>query len=249
MATDDTLDENAGAAAQAENPVSLLATCDPSTLLSVLADEPPHTVMVVLCSLEAEKAALVLENLSEDMQEAIAEDIILGERISRDMQELIARDINEKVALLQKRNYVHLGGADFTARMLNLMNTSKERTFLNIVENKSPELAEEIKKRLFVFEDIVMLDDRAIQKVLREIDTSDCALALKGIDNEVSDKIYRNMSNRAAAMLKEEIEYLGPIRQHDRDQAQERIISIIRRLEDAGEIVIARSESIDSIIV
>jgi flagellar motor switch protein FliG len=109
------------------------------------------------------------------------------------------------------------------------------------LEEDDPELAEEIKKRMFVFEDIVLLDDRAIQKVLREVDTAELAKALKAVDSEVQDKIYRNMSKRAATLLKEDMDYMGPIRLKDVEEAQQKIVSIIRKLEEQGEIVVARA--------
>ena len=116
------------------------------------------------------------------------------------------------------------------------------------MEEDDPELAEEIKKRMFVFEDIVMLDDRAIQKVLREVDTQELAKALKSVDTEVQDKIFRNMSKRAAAMLKEDMEYMGPVRLKDVEESQQKIVSVIRRLEDSGEIVIARSSDDEMVV-
>ena len=115
-------------------------------------------------------------------------------------------------------------------------------------EEEDPELAEEIKKRMFVFEDIVLLDDRAIQKVLREVDTAELAKALRGVEGEVQDKIFKNMSKRAAALLKEEMEYMGPIRLKDVEETQQKIVSIIRKLEDSGEIVVARSGEDEMVI-
>ena len=117
-----------------------------------------------------------------------------------------------------------------------------------MLEEKNPQVAEEIKKRMFVFEDIVMLDDRSIQCVLREVDQCDCAKALKNVDPEVQDKIFKNMSKNAAAMLKEEMEYMGPIREIDRDEAQQVIVSIIKRLEESGDIFIARPGDLDFIV-
>jgi flagellar motor switch protein FliG len=125
--------------------------------------------------------------------------------------------------------------------ILNLVDRASEKQIIEALEDEDPELAEEIKKRMFVFEDIVMLDDRAIQKVLREVDSQELSKALKSVDTEVQDKIFRNMSKRAAQMLKEDLEYMGPIRLKDVEESQQKIVSIIRHLEDTGEIVVARS--------
>ena len=125
--------------------------------------------------------------------------------------------------------------------ILNMVDRSTEKTIVESLEEDDPELAEEIKKRMFVFEDIVLLDDRAIQKVMREVDTAELAKALKSVDSEVQDKIYRNMSKRASTLLKEDMDYMGPIRLKDVEEAQQRIVAIIRKLEEQGEIVVARA--------
>ena len=140
------------------------------------------------------------------------------------------------------------GGVDSIVEILNLVDRSSEKAIIETLEEDDPELAEEIKKRMFVFEDIVMLDDRAIQKVLREVDTQELAKALKSVDTEVQDKIFRNMSKRAASMLKEDMEYMGPVRLKDVEESQQKIVSVIRRLEDSGEIVIARSSDDEMVV-
>ena len=135
-----------------------------------------------------------------------------------------------------------MGGVDSIVEILNLVDRSSEKSIIESLEDEDPDLAEEIKKKMFVFEDIVMLDDRSISKVLREVNNDEMAKALKQVDAEVQDKIFRNMSKRAGAMLRDEMEYMGPIRVKDVEEAQQKIVSIIRHLEDKGEIVIARSE-------
>ena len=142
---------------------------------------------------------------------------------------------------MSSEDYTAAGGVESIVEILNLVDRSSEKAIIESLEEEDPDLAEEIKKRMFVFEDIVMLDDRAIQKVLREVDTQELSKALKSVDTEVQDKIFRNMSKRAASMLKEDMEFMGPVRLKDVEEAQQKIVSTIRRLEDAGEIVIARS--------
>ncbi|HMV37260.1 MAG TPA: FliG C-terminal domain-containing protein, partial [Turneriella sp.] len=125
--------------------------------------------------------------------------------------------------------------------VLNNVDRSTEKSIIEALEEEDPELAEEIKKKMFVFEDIVLLDDKAIQKVLRELDNQDLAKALKAVDTEVQEKIFRNMSKRAAALLREDMEFMGPIRLKDVEEAQQKIVNIIRKLEEDGEIVVARA--------
>ncbi|MBE6347801.1 MAG: flagellar motor switch protein FliG, partial [Spirochaetaceae bacterium] len=133
------------------------------------------------------------------------------------------------------------GGVESIVEILNLVDRSSEKSIIESLEEDDAELAEEIKKRMFVFEDIVLLDDRAIQRVLREVDSQELSKALKSVDVEVQDKVFKNMSKRAAAMLKEDMEFMGPVRLKDVEDAQQKIVASIRRLEDSGEIVIARS--------
>ena len=149
---------------------------------------------------------------------------------------------------MSSEDYTAAGGVDSIVEILNLVDRSSEKAIIETLEEDDPELAEEIKKRMFVFEDIVMLDDRAIQKVLREVDTAELAKALKSVDTEVQDKIFQNMSKRAASMLKEDMEYMGPVRLKDVEESQQKIVSVIRRLEDSGEIVIARSSDDEMVV-
>jgi flagellar motor switch protein FliG len=137
-------------------------------------------------------------------------------------------------------DYTVAGGIESIVDILNMVDRATEKTILDSLEEEEPELAEEIRKRMFVFEDIILLDDRSIQKVLREVDSKDLAMALKTASEEVSARIFKNMSKRAAEMLKEDIEYMGPVRLRDIEETQQKIVAIIRRLEDMGEIIIAR---------
>ncbi|HNO26824.1 MAG TPA: FliG C-terminal domain-containing protein, partial [Leptospiraceae bacterium] len=131
---------------------------------------------------------------------------------------------------------------------LNNVDRGTEKTIIEALEEEDPELAEEIKKRMFVFEDIVLLDDRAIQKVMREVDNTDLAKALKSVDAEVQEKIFKNMSKRAASLLREDMDFMGPVRLKDVEDAQQKIVNIIRKLEEQGEIVVARSAE-DELVV
>ncbi len=163
--------------------------------------------------------------------------------------------INEVEQVLEKKlsstvteDFTETGGIETVVEVLNSVDRSTERTILEALETQDPELAEEIKKRMFVFEDIVTLDNRAIQRVIREVDNNDLMLALKVASDEVKEIVFKNMSTRMAETFKEEMNYMGPVRLRDVEEAQSRIVEVIRRLEDAGEIVIARGQG-DEIIV
>ena len=149
--------------------------------------------------------------------------------------------LERKLSTLASEDYTSAGGIESIVNVLNLVDRGTEKTIIEALEEEDPELAEEIKKRMFIFEDIVLLDDRAIQKVLREVDGQELAKALKAVDSEVQDKIFRNMSKRAASLLREDMDFMGPIRLKDVEEAQQKIVNIIRKLEESGDIVVARA--------
>ncbi len=163
------------------------------------------------------------------------------DRVSPDVLREVERVLERKLSTLASEDYTSAGGIDSVVEILNLVDRGTEKTIIEALEEEDPELAEEIKKRMFVFEDIVLLDDRAIQKVMREVDNTDLAKALKSVDSEVQDKIFKNMSKRAANLLREDMDFMGPVRLKDVEDAQQKIVNIIRKLEEAGEIVVARA--------
>jgi len=181
------------------------------------------------------------------VQSEVSKRIACMDRVSPEVTRRIEQVLEEKLNALSGEEYSCAGGVESIVKILNLVDRASEKQIIEAMEDEDPELAEEIKKRMFVFEDIVMLDDRSIQKLLREVDSIELAKALKSVDAEVQDKIFRNMSSRSTEMLKEDMEYMGPIRLRDVENAQQKIIMIIRHLEDVGEIVIARAD--DRIIV
>jgi len=210
-------------------------------LLNFIQQEYPQTIALILAYLEPGKAAVILQNLPEEMQPEVSKRLATMDRTSPDVLREVERVLEKKLSTLSSEDYTAAGGVDSIVEILNLVDRSSEKAIIESLEEEDPDLAEEIKKKMFVFEDIVMLDDRAIQKVLREVDTQELAKALKSVDTEVQDKIFRNMSKRAASMLKEDMEFMGPVRLKDVEESQQKIVSTIRRLEDSGEIVIARS--------
>ena len=156
--------------------------------------------------------------------------------------------MERKLSSFMIQDFTAAGGLEATVEVLNRVDRVTERTIMDTLEEEDPELADEIRKRMFLFEDIVKLDDRAIQQVIREVDTRDWALALKTASEEVSGRIYKNMSKRAGDMLREDIEYMGPVRLRDVEEAQQRVVSTIRRLEETGEIIISRGGE-DEVVV
>ncbi|RKX89906.1 MAG: flagellar motor switch protein FliG [Spirochaetes bacterium] len=222
-------------------PFDFIRRTDPAHLLNFIQQEHPQTIALILAYLEPAKASIILGSLPHEIQSDVAKRIATMDRTSPEVLREVERVLEKKLSTLSSEDFTAAGGVENIVEILNLVDRSTEKLIIESLEEEDPELAEDIKKRMFVFEDIVLLDDRAIQKVLREVDTGELAKALRGVDAEVQDKIFKNMSKRAAAMLKEEMEYMGPIRLKDVEETQQKIVSIIRKLEDSGEIVVARS--------
>ncbi len=222
-------------------PFDFIRRTDPAHLMNFIQQEHPQTIALILAYLEPQKASVILGSLPHEIQSDVAKRIATMDRTSPEILREVERVLEKKLSTLSSEDYTAAGGVESIVDILNLVDRSTEKTIIESLEEDDPELAEEIKKRMFVFEDIVLLDDRAIQKVLREVDTAELAKALKAVDSEVQDKIYRNMSKRAATLLKEDMDYMGPIRLKDVEEAPQKIVSIIRKLEEQGEIVVARA--------
>ena len=156
--------------------------------------------------------------------------------------------LESKLSSLVNQDYTIIGGVDAVVEILNSVDRGTEKHIMETLEIEEPELADEIRKKMFVFEDILLLDDRAIQRVLRDVENNDLALALKSANEQVQNTIFNNLSKRLAAMIKEDMEYMGPVRMKDVEEAQQKIVNVIRKLEDAGEIVISRGGG-DEIVV
>ncbi|MBR1405130.1 MAG: hypothetical protein IJ558_13270 [Treponema sp.] len=228
--------------AETQNPFDFIREKEPNLVCAALNLLDTHTAAIMLSCMEHIFATRLFESLSEQKQAQIApliaKGFTLSESIVQGYAEYLARKIDEQ-AVAEKERF---GGIQFSLEMLNMMSRHSEKNFVESLQAADEDLAEQIKKRMFVFEDIVMLSDRAIQKVLRETDYQRLALALKDTDDEVKEKIFRNMSKNAAKMLQEDIEYMGPVRLKDAEEAQSKIVATIRRLEDSGEIVISRGD-------
>jgi len=222
-------------------PFDFIRRTDPAHLLNFIQGEHPQTIALILAYLDATKSSSILGALPHEIQSEVAKRIATMDRTSPDVLREVERVLEKKLSTLASEDFTAAGGIDTIVEILNLVDRSTERTILETLEEEDPDLAEEIKRRMFVFEDIVLLSDKDIQKVLREVDTTELAKALKGVNSEFQDKIFRNMSKRAASVLREDMDFMGPVRIKDVEEAQQRIVSIIRRLEDSGDIVVARS--------
>src|SRR5215469_3910416 len=216
-------------------PFDFIRRTDPAHLLNFIQQEHPQTIALILAYLEPQKASVILANLPHEIQSDVARRIATMDRTSPEVLREVERVLEKKLSSLSSEDYTAAGGVESIVEILNLVDRASEKQIIEQLEDEDPELAEEIKKRMFVFEDIVMLDDRAIQKVMREVDSQELAKALKSVDAEVQDKIFRNMSKRAASMLKEDMEYMGPVRLIDVEEAQQKIVSIILPLGGTGD--------------
>lgn len=221
-------------------PFEFMRLADPMQVVNFLQSEHPQTIALVLSFLEPPLAAKVLSALPEKIQAEVVKRIALLDRASPDVVREIEKNLEKKFSGLGVQTLSQVGGIDTAAEIINNIDRTTEKSIMEKLGYESPELAEEIRRRLFVFEDLLKLDDRSVQLVLREVDTRDLAVALKGASEELKEKIFNNMSKRAAQLLKDELEFMGPVRIKDVEEAQQKIINVVRRLEEAGEIVIAR---------
>ena len=229
-------------------PFDFARKADPAQILNFIQNENSQTIALVLSYLQPEQAAAILSSLPQDKQADVARRIALMDSTSPEVIAQIERILEQKLSSTVTQDYTTAGGIEAIVQILNGVDRGTERTILDSLEIQDPELAEEIKKRMFVFEDIVNLDNRSIQRIIRDIENMDLQLALKVASEEVREVIFRNMSKRMAEQFKEEMEYMGPVRLRDVEEAQTRIVATIRRLEEAGEIIIARGGGDDIIV-
>ncbi|WP_164853334.1 flagellar motor switch protein FliG [Peribacillus asahii] len=229
-------------------PFDFARKAEPGQILNFIQNEHPQTIALILSYLEATQAGQILSELPQEMQADVARRIALMDSTSPEVINEVEQILERKLSATVTQDYTQTGGVEAVVDVLNGVDRSTERTILDALEIQDPELAEEIKKRMFVFEDIVTLDGRAIQRVIRESDNEDLKLALKVASEEVKEIVFRNMSKRMVETFQEEMEYMGPVRLRDVEEAQSRIVAVIRRLEEAGEVVIARGGGDDIIV-
>ena len=229
-------------------PFEFVRKTDPSQLLNFIQEEHPQTIAMILSYLAPGQSALVLGALPPEKQADVAKRIAMMDRTSPDVIKEVERVLERKLASLVNQDYTIVGGVDSIVSILGNVDRSTEKHIMEFLEIEEPELADEIRKKMFVFEDILLLDDRAIQRVLREVDNADLELALKSTTEEVQNVVFKNLSKRLAAMIKEDMEFMGPVRMKDVEEAQQKIVGIIRRLEDSAEIVISRGGGDDIVV-
>lgn len=229
-------------------PFEFIRKTEASQLLNFIQDEHPQTIALILSYLSPQQAAGIIGSLTPDKQTDVAKRIALMDRTSPDIIKEVENVLEQKLASLVSQDYTIVGGVDSVVEVLNTVDRGTEKHIMENLEIEEPELADEIRKKMFVFEDILLLDDRSIQRVLRDVENSELAVALKNVNDEVQEVIFNNMSSRLAEMIKEDMEYMGPVRVKDVEEAQQKIVNVIRKLEDSGEIVISRGGG-DEIIV
>jgi flagellar motor switch protein FliG len=229
-------------------PFEFVRKTDATQLLNFIQDEHPQTIALILSYLSASQAALIISALPPDRQSDVARRIAVMDRTSPDVIKEVEKVLESKLASLINQDYTIIGGVDAVVDILNTVDRGTEKHIMETLEIEEPELADEIRKKMFVFEDILLLEDRAIQRVLREVDNNDLAISLKSANEQVQTAIFNNLSKRLAVMIKEDMEFMGPVRMKDVEEAQQKIVNIIRKLEDAGEIVISRGGG-DEIVV
>mgnify|MGYP000148856010 CR=1 FL=1 len=224
------------------SPFETARRVDAQQLLSVIQSEHPQIIALILAHLRPEQSAMILSGLPQELRREVALRIALMDRTTPEVVEDIEMALERKLAGISSQEYASVGGAKTLAEILSRSDRTTEKSVLEGLSEFHPELADEVKQLMFVFEDIVKLDDRAVQQILKEIEMKDLSLALKGASEDVKAKVFKNMSTRAAEMLKEDMEFLGPVRLRDVEAAQQRIVGVIRKLEEAGQIVISREE-------
>ncbi|MDY2922202.1 MAG: flagellar motor switch protein FliG [Eubacterium sp.] len=229
-------------------PFEFIRKTDASQILNFIQDEHPQTIALILSYLSPNQAAGIVGSLPPDKQTDVAKRIATMDRTSPDVIKEVEDILEQKLASLVSQDYTIVGGVDSVVAILNTVDRGTEKHIMENLEIEDPELADEIRKKMFVFEDILMLDDRSIQRVLRDVENNELAVALKNANEDVRNAIFSNLSTRLADMIREDMEYMGPVRVKDVEEAQQKIVNIIRKLEDSAEIVISRGGG-DEIIV
>ena len=230
------------------NPFQFFNEADPGQLATSFQNENPQLIALIMAYLKPEHSAEVLNFLPPDVQAQVALKIADMDTTNPEILSEIEKIVESKFSSVVVQDFSKAGGVESLANILNHTDRATERNVIELLEVESPNLAEEVRELMFVFEDIVNIDDRAIQRVLREVDTKDLAMSLKGTKEDVKEKIFKNMSERAQAMLRDEMEYMGPVRAKEVQEVQSKIVGIIRMLEVAGEIVISRENNEDELI-
>ena len=229
-------------------PFDFMRHTDAQQVLGFIQGEHPQTIALIMSYLEPAQAAGIIGGLPATMQAEVAKRIAQMDRITPEVLREVERVLERKLSTVMGQDFTLAGGIDAIVNIINNADRGTERNIMEHLEENDPELAEEIKRRLFVFEDIIKLDDRSLQRVLREVEMKELSLALKGATEELRSKFFKNMSKRASEMLKEDMDYMGPVRVKDVEESQQKVVNVIRALEDVGEIVISRGGEEDLVV-
>jgi len=229
-------------------PFSSLRKTDPKQIYNFIREEHPQTIALILAHLTPEQSAIILGMLPQELQSEISRRIAIIDRFTPDIVRDVEFLLERKLSSVVQQDQTVVGGVQSLVDILNRVGRSAEKVILEGLEREDPVLAEEVKRRMFVFEDLIQLPDNFIQRVLKEVNSKDLVLAMRGANEDVNTRIYKNMSKRAAEMIKEEMEIMGPVRLKEVEKAQQKVVSIIRKLDESGEIIISRGGE-DVIIV
>ncbi|HZL36907.1 MAG TPA: flagellar motor switch protein FliG [Tepidisphaeraceae bacterium] len=220
-------------------PFSFLQKAESENLLTFIQDEHPQTIALILAHLPPQKASEILVGLPSQKQIEVVKRVANMEQTNPEVIKEVERGLEHRLSDIVSQTFEKAGGVDTVAEILNLADRSTEKGIMEGLEAEDPDLVEQIRRLMFVFEDILLVNDKGIQSVLKEVDNDELSLALKTASQELRDKIFKNMSERAAQLIAEDMQYMGPVRVSDVEAAQQKIVDIVRRLEDAGEIIIA----------
>jgi flagellar motor switch protein FliG len=220
-------------------PFSFLQKAESENLLTFIQDEHPQTIALILAHLPSQKASEILVGLPGQKQIEVVKRIANMEQTNPEVIKEVERGLEHRLSDIVSQTFEKAGGVDTVAEILNLADRSTEKGIMEGLEAEDPDLVEQIRRLMFVFEDILLVNDKGIQAVLKEVDNDELSLALKTASDELKQKIFKNMSERAAQLIQEDMQYMGPVRVSDVESAQQKIVDVVRRLEDAGEIIIS----------
>jgi flagellar motor switch protein FliG len=229
-------------------PFDFARKTDPNQILNFIQNEHPQTIALILSYLEPAMAAAILSKLPSEKQTQVVVRVSMMDRTSPEYVREVERILDRKLSSMGMDDFTMVGGIQSIVDILNAADRGTERRVLEELEVENSDLVDEIRRKMFVFEDIIKLDRRAIQRVLKEVENADLTVALKNATEELRSLIFENMSKRLSDMIREDMEYMGPVRVRDVEDAQQKIVNVIRKLQDAGEIIISRGSE-DELIV
>ncbi|MBN1257546.1 MAG: flagellar motor switch protein FliG [Planctomycetes bacterium] len=233
----------------AQTPFHFLKKTDAENLLTFIQDEHPQTIALILAHVSAKQAAEIVSGLSAKKQIEVVKRVARMEQTTPEAIRQVEAGLETRLASIVNQDLEQAGGVANIAEILNLVDRTTEKGILENLEEEDPDMVEQIRRLMFVFEDILLVNDKGIQSVLKEVENDELALALKTASEELQNKIFKNMSERASNMIKEDMEYMGPVRVSDVESAQQKIVDVVRRLEDAGEVIISGRGGEEEIVV